>query len=102
LAQGAKINDGLFETKIEKILVRFASPISTNTTQDDEEQDVEKQDGEQGAENQDDAQSSGEQGAVPAILQDVLKEMKEITDRQARDASRMLVLIAAMDHLSVV
>lgn len=95
-AQKARVNDDSFETKIGKILARFAPPTYTNTTHNDDEQEAEERNGEQRAEYQDDAQ-----GAAPVILQYVLAEMREITRRQARDASRMLVLIAAMDHLSV-
>ncbi|KAG0294767.1 hypothetical protein BGZ97_004987 [Linnemannia gamsii] len=99
-AQEDKVNDVSFETEIERILARYPPP-TINTTQDDEEQEAEEQGGGQGAEYQDDAQSSDEEGAVPDTLQDVLKEMREISARQARYASRMIVLIAAMEHLSV-
>ncbi|KAK3830450.1 MAG: hypothetical protein JOS17DRAFT_746416 [Linnemannia elongata] len=101
-AQRPEVDDGLFKAKIEEILARGGLP--TDTTQDDEEQDGEQEDNgedeEQGANGQDDIQSSGEQEITPINREGVLSAMKAIAERQAQDASAMLILIAKLEKLS--
>ncbi|KAG9319933.1 hypothetical protein KVV02_005533 [Mortierella alpina] len=113
-AKKPEVDDAAFETQIGIILAREASLI--NAADDDEEQAVEelavveqetakqladKQvTDEQVADKQDEAQGSVRSAHVSREAV-ILAKMKNITDRQAKDASDMLELIAELRRLSV-
>ncbi|KAF9928807.1 hypothetical protein FBU30_002078 [Linnemannia zychae] len=96
VAKRPNIDDDSFKAEIQVIRARYPLPTNGSTSQDDEE----SSDSLQGSED-DGEQGSEEEGSVLLTHQDILQEMREITERQKRDASRMQELIEQLTSVTI-